>query len=73
MAIPNNRKDLEELGYVYTGEGLCRGCGAPMSWYTTPKGKKMPMSFVDDDGEIEIIEPHWGVCPKAKDFRKKGE
>lgn len=40
----------------------CKGCGAAIAWVKTPAGKSMP---VDADGT-----PHWGTCPKAKDFKK---
>jgi hypothetical protein len=73
MAIPDTRDGLESLGYKYTGSSACRGCGAEMQWFETPRGKKMPMSAVSgtEDDESQKLEAHWTVCPNAKDFRKK--
>lgn len=31
--------------YTYTGDGACRTCGAPLLWFETPSGKRLP---VDD-------------------------
>ena len=78
-AIPESREDLIALGYVFDNDAHCRGCGAPMEWWITPKGKKMPMSVkeVRDEtkGPFAPIEkviriPHWSDCPNADDFRK---
>jgi len=71
MPVPDNRTDLEMMGYRYDGSGFCRGCGASLQWFVTPNGKKMPMSVQNETEEKETLEVHWSVCPKAKDFRKK--
>lgn len=86
MAIPEKREDLLAMGYIFDNEATCRGCGAPMEWWITPKGKKMPMSVlaVDANGDVVpqgsltrphefIRRPHWSDCPNAADFRKKKE
>ncbi len=71
MAIPDTRDGLESLGYKYTGSSACRGCGAEMQWFTTPRGKKLPMSAIPgtEDDESQKLEAHWSVCPKANEFR----
>jgi len=74
MAIPDNRKDLEAMGYSFNGEGLCRGCGAELFWFETPRGKKMPFSRIADAGpsdDSEKLEPHWSSCPNREDFRSR--
>jgi hypothetical protein len=76
MPVPNNSNDLKALGYVYDNDSHCRGCGAPIEWWITPKGKKMPLSAVivgslAAGNRKEILEPHWVSCPNADDFRKK--
>ena len=76
MAIPNNSNDLKKAGYEYDGEGTCRGCGAPIEWWITPAGKKMPLS-TKSIGTLatgdwrQVLEPHWAVCPEADSFRRR--
>ena len=74
MAIPDNRRDLEQMGYTFNGEGICRGCGAELFWYITPREKKMPFSRIADSGpsdDVEKLEPHWNSCSAREQFRKK--
>ena len=76
--IPESKKDLDSMGYVFDNEAHCRGCGEPIEWWITPRGKKMPMTVQEvreRDSPIAPIKeyrrvPHWGVCPNAADFRK---
>jgi hypothetical protein len=78
MAIPEKKADLEAFGYVFDNKAKCRGCGAEIEWWITPRGKKMPMSvqIVRETGSpISPVKeyrrvPHWSDCPNAKDFRK---
>ena len=63
MPFPKTNTDLAAQGYVFDNSAHCRGCGAEIDWYRTPKGKKIPL----DPGTLEA---HWSSCPKAKDFRK---
>jgi hypothetical protein len=60
MAIPDTRDGLESVGYKYTGSSACRGCGAELHWYDTPRGKKMPLSVVSgsEDEDPEKLEFH---------------
>jgi hypothetical protein len=84
VPIPEKREDLIAMGYVFDNEANCRGCGAPMEWWITPKGKKMPMSIIPLDAEGKVVpsgsltpvreyvrHPHWSDCPNAEDFRNK--
>ena len=41
----------------------CRGCGAQIQWVKTPANKWTPVNL---DGT-----PHWGTCPKAKEFKRE--
>jgi hypothetical protein len=77
MAIPDNSNDLRRAGYEYSNDSTCRGdgCGARIEWWLTPAGKRMPMSIkivgsLAEGNRREVLEPHWTVCPAAKDFRK---
>ena len=79
MPLPTKREDLIAMGYEFTGEGKCRGCGEYIEWWITPNDKRMPMSVVEVKDESKVFPqpilrvdrvPHWGVCPNAADFRK---
>lgn len=65
-------------------DGLCRGCGARMTWGRTVKhDKRMPLTgrpqplseHVTHDGRaIQIFDSrdsHFATCPEADKFRKK--
>lgn len=60
--FPTTETGLKEAGYTFENTGTCRGCGAEIAWYRTPKGKAIPL----DEG---TLIPHWGTCPNADDFR----
>jgi len=66
MPFPTTIDEMRTAGYVFDNEATCRGYGARIEWWKTPREKNMPMD-VDADGNCE---PHWGTCPKAKDFKK---
>jgi hypothetical protein len=79
MAIPEKREDLVALGWVYSGDGKCRGCGEPVEWWITNNDKRIPMSVVDvKDTTKTFPQPilrtirvaHFTNCPNAADFRK---
>jgi hypothetical protein len=63
MPFPRTDIDLTAQGYEYESKTRCRGCGAEIEFWRTPKGKHMPL----DPG---TLEPHWAHCPKAEAFRK---
>lgn len=77
--IPTKLEELRAAGYVFDGEGRCRGCGEQVEWFITPNGRKMPMSVVeirDRDSPIAPVTeiqriPHWGRCSEADQFRRK--
>lgn len=72
MPLPQRRVDLESLGYRYEGEGHCRGCGVLLLWFSTPNQKRMPMTIIpgSEDAEHQLLECHFGKCPKADLFRR---
>jgi hypothetical protein len=63
MPFPKTEKELAGQGYEYKNMTACKGCGALMEWWKTPKGKMIPLN-------PGTLEPHWSGCPKAKEFRK---
>ncbi len=59
----NSDKDLIAAGYKFDNRARCRGCGAEIEFWQTPRGKYIPL----DSG---TLEPHFGTCPNADEFRK---
>lgn len=60
-------KDLSRLLNLIGNPGTCgnqntSGCGKVILWITTKFNKAMPLNL---DGT-----PHWGSCPKAREFKK---
>lgn len=64
--------------------GHCRGCEAPLVWYDTVNGKKMPMNersvpvkSENEPGTGRVIafflasDSHWATCPDAAKFGRK--
>ena len=74
MKFPNTSDTLKAAGYEYDNDSTCRGCGEPIEWWITPRGKKLPMTVKKAGDPLktsaEIREPHWATCPNAKEFRK---
>lgn len=64
MPFPKTETELRAAGYEPPKEGSthCRGCGAEIEFWRTPKGKIIPL-------DAGTLESHWATCPKAKDFR----
>jgi len=75
VKFPATSNELRAAGYEYDNDGVCRGCGAPMEWWITPSGKKMPLVVIkaaplkvpSDD----MRQPHFQDCPAADQFRRK--
>jgi anti-sigma factor RsiW len=81
MAQPMTSDQLVAAGYHYDGDGTCRGCQAPIEWWITPGGKKMPMTVIaasdrsksikammKDSGDLR--QSHFADCPEATKFRR---
>jgi hypothetical protein len=62
------RVELIEAGYKPGNTAPCKGCDMLIEWWTTPNQKAMPMSTPKDGVGLE---PHWGTCPKAKQFKRR--
>lgn len=65
MSFPTTVEEMEDRNYKRLNDGKCKGCGAEITWWETPNGKKIPM----DTGEAK---PHWESCPNSEDFRGGG-
>ena len=70
MPIPHRRNDLQSFGYVFQDRAYCSGCDAPIEWWSTPKGKKMPFDVTESETG-DVLLPHWDSCPVADRFRRK--
>lgn len=66
------------------GRGRCRACEAPLTWYETTAGKRMPFdgepvprgSMHQDSTRRLIVllssdDVHWRTCPDADSFRRR--
>jgi hypothetical protein len=74
MKFPASSDELKKAGYEYDNDSAYRGCHAPIEWWITPNGKKMPFT-VKRAGDLlkvtdEVRMPHWSDCPNAQDFRR---
>src|ERR1700690_324305 len=63
MPFPTTIEGLKEANYKFEGDGVCKGCGADIEWWTTPSQRKMPTNH-------GTATPHWGTCPNRQDFKK---
>jgi hypothetical protein len=68
MPFPQTQDELKSAGYVWQNDATCKGCGADISWYKTPKGSMMPMDPMDRGAAPAV--PHWSTCPDRDTFRK---
>lgn len=63
MPFPVGSINLQLAGYHFKDKGTCRGCGAAIEWWLTPRNASMPLDHV-------TLIPHWGTCPARDQFRK---
>ena len=68
MAFPQTEGEMISRGYEKLNDSTCRDtqCKADITWWETPKGKKIPM----DKGTATA---HWATCVAAESFRKEHE
>jgi hypothetical protein len=65
MAFPQSTQEMEAFGYKKLNSIPCADCGAPLVYWRTPNGKRIPMNEGTATG-------HWGTCPTPK-FKKLGK
>ena len=68
--LAENRDLLERAGWKRNNYSRCSGCRAPVEWWTTPKGSRMPMDPMPDPWSAVVS--HFATCPHAGLFRKRG-
>jgi len=66
---PKTGEQLREQGYTSGKQWVrCKGCPTMIVFATTPNGKPMPLSRMDDGR----WQPHWADCA-ARDQFKRGK
>lgn len=69
MPFPKTWDELIAAGYEWQNDAECRGCGAEIMWFKTPKGSNIPMNRMDRGSDPAVA--HFSTCPEADSFRKK--
>lgn len=69
MAFPKNLEEMKSFGYIFSDNAVCRGCGADIEFWETPRGKKIPMNVMER-GSSEAVA-HFATCSDAASFRSK--
>jgi hypothetical protein len=64
VPIPKTIDEMLERGFKQKEDAVCRGCGADMTWWETPRGKNLPMNR-------GTAVAHFTTCPNAEDFRSR--
>lgn len=66
--FPKNSTELKFRGYTKSGNTHCQACGAPIEFWVTPTGKRIPINAMP-----ELLTPaiaHWSTCTDPNRFRK---
>jgi hypothetical protein len=52
---------------------VCRSCGAPIVWITTPTGRAMPLSLrtVRSIDGVRYATTHFADCPHGRAWRRR--
>ncbi len=76
MARPDSMIELVDPKDQPPGIVSCRGCGDPILWYETARGRKMPVNadaaIVERDGALWVAtsDTHWATCPERNTFKR---
>ena len=69
MPFAKTLDELKGAGYVFSNYATCKGCGADIEWWISPKGSKLPMEPMSrGTSEAKV---HFASCPESDSFRKK--
>lgn len=60
MPFPKTIEELTAQGYKFENGATCKACHADIEWWTTPKGKKIPM----DQGTADFRKPKAGMSTR---------
>lgn len=69
MPFPETADEMKKQGYVFENDAVCKGCSEEIEWWSTPRGRKMPMNPMLK-GTAPAV-PHWKDCTEAPLFRGK--
>jgi len=69
MAFPKTLDEMNAVGYKFDNHATCRGCGADIEWWITPRGSKLPMDPMER-GSSEAVS-HFATCPESDSFKRK--
>ena len=68
MPFPPTRDALVAGGYVFSNHARCKGCGQEIEWWTTPRGRKMPLNLMQEGSSAAAS--HFSDCPDEPLFRR---
>jgi hypothetical protein len=69
MAFPKTLDEMKAAGYKFDNDATCRGCGADIEWWITPRGRKIPMDPMTK-GASQAVS-HFATCNDSESFRKR--
>jgi hypothetical protein len=61
--------EMLRAGYKFLGKSKCKSCTAPIEWWQTGRGKKIPLDPTPES-EHAPVRPHWATCPHADQHRQ---
>jgi hypothetical protein len=66
--LPQNRTAMVLAGFHFSNKAACKGCGAEIEWWTSPKGSALPFDAMaaGDDAAVNHLES----CAKGAEFRR---
>lgn len=68
MPFPQTFDGMQAAGYRFDNHARCRACKEDIEWWTTPRGKKIPMNLMPNPDSKAIS--HFSTCSDAPLFRK---
>jgi hypothetical protein len=68
MPFPKTRAEMEDSGYKFDRNEVCRGCHQRMEMWATPARKRIPMDPMPESSSPAVS--HFATCPNASRFRR---
>lgn len=77
MSQPPLTRSAEEIARRHPFEVRCSSCGAPIVWFRTKAGKRMPVDAssckpTDAEHQLDFTRhvSHFSTCPEADKWRR---